>query len=91
MSINELRLSNPLILKMREYNLNSNQMIALALCLNNYFSINKLAYLMHVSDQVSFKFDRLTHTFELIDPEGLMGEICKTIHLEREMSRTNNK
>lgn len=82
MSTDELKLSTPLVLKLREYKFDNDQMIAFALNLNRFFDVNKLAALMHVNDQISFHFDQSTQTFKLIDPDGLMGDVDKVICLK---------
>lgn len=80
MTTNDLKLSSALVLKLREYNFNNDQMIEFALSLGKFIDMNKLSQLMMSDEQINFNYDVATKTFELIDPSGLMGDV-KTITL----------
>lgn len=81
MTTNDLKLSSALVLKLREYNFNNDQMIEFALSLGRFIDMNKLSQLMMSDEQINFDYDVATKTFELIDPSGLMGGEVKTITL----------
>jgi len=82
MSTDNLKLSSALVLKLREYNFNNDQMISFALSLNQFIDINKLSDLMKDEEQISFNYDIHTKTFELLDPTGVMGAVERLIKLD---------
>lgn len=76
------KLSSALVLKLRGYNFTSQQMIDFAYHLQSkFFDIVKLSELMQDED-ITFNYDPDTNVFELIDPNGLMGNVNKTISLD---------
>lgn len=77
-----LKLSSALVLKLRGYNFTSQQMIDFAYHLQSkLFDVVKLSELMQDED-ITFSYDPDTSIFELVDPDGLMGNVNKTIVLD---------